>query len=202
MKVTAQAAMPAPINYTSCGSAVKIYVGQGVTCGGYTAVLKDLSYPNGTYAYIYAYKNNALANTTSVPDGGEMTLNVSGRLMYISINQTFTGIYAYDRWAYAEINLQPLPINYTACGTFTTVYIGQGVTCNGFTVVLNGLSYPSGSPVEVEAYYNGVMKNVTSVQKGGTATMDVMGTIVNVSINQTFTGIYAYDRWATMKVTT
>ena len=85
-----------------------VYVGHNITSGPFTVVLNDLSYPNSnglSNAALTVYKNGVLANVTSVgPAGNEqVTINASGSKLFVSVPQTFPGLYAYQKWAKIQL---------------------------------------------------------------------------------------------------
>ena len=84
----------------------------------------------------------------------------------------------------------------------TTVSIGQNITSGPFKVQLQDLGVNSSgkSPAEVAVYYNGALTNTSSIQPPSTTTYNVSGHLLYVSVNQTFAGYYAYEKWAKMQI--
>lgn len=85
-----------------------VYVGHNITSGPFTVVLNDLSYPNSnglSNAALSIYKNGVLTNVTSVGPAGntQVTINASGSKLFISVPQTFPGLYAYQKWAKIQL---------------------------------------------------------------------------------------------------
>ena len=85
-----------------------VYVGHNITSGPFTVVLNDLSYPNSNglaNAALSVYKNGVLTNVTAVGPAGsiQQTINASGTKLFISVPQTFPGLYAYQKWAKIQL---------------------------------------------------------------------------------------------------
>ncbi len=81
-----------------------LYVGQNMTSGPFTVVLQDLGQPNTngvSPASVAVYTNGKLTNETAIsPGNANITkFNVSGQTLYLEVNQTFAGLYAYQKWA-------------------------------------------------------------------------------------------------------
>ena len=84
----------------------------------------------------------------------------------------------------------------------TTVSIGQNITSGPFKVQLQdlGVNSTGKSPAEVAVYYNDALTNTSSIQPPSTTTYNVSGHLLYVSVNQTFAGYYAYEKWAKMQI--
>jgi len=83
-----------------------VFVGQNLTSGPYTVKLLDLSYPNSSgvsRADVAVYKNGVMYNQTAIPPGSMMEFNVSGTPIYLSVTQTFPGLYASQKWAKMQL---------------------------------------------------------------------------------------------------
>ena len=79
-----------------------VYVGKNLTSGAFTVQLADLG--TGTSAgvspaAINVYYNGVMTNSSSVFPGNTVRYNVSGHNVYIKVNSTFAGLYAYQKWA-------------------------------------------------------------------------------------------------------
>jgi hypothetical protein len=75
-----------------------------MTTGPFTVVLQDLGQPNTngvSPASVAVYTNGKLTNETAIaPGNANITkFNVSGQTLYLEVNQTFAGLYAYQKWA-------------------------------------------------------------------------------------------------------
>lgn len=98
---------PSATNYTVSESLTpleKIYVGYNITSGPWTVVLSELSYPNSynlTDAALDVYYYGVLTNVTGVGPAGpnNVTIDTSGHQLLINVPQTFSGTYAYQKWA-------------------------------------------------------------------------------------------------------
>ncbi len=83
-----------------------VYVGQNVTSGGIKVTLQDLSYPNSNGvadAALSVYNNGKLTNETSVVPGTSLAVNSSGTKIYLYVQQTFPGLYSYQKWAKVQL---------------------------------------------------------------------------------------------------
>lgn len=84
----------------------------------------------------------------------------------------------------------------------TTVYVGQNLTSGPYTVTLTDLGQPANgvSQASINLYYNGVRTNTTSIAPGTTVPFNVSGHTVDVRVNSTFAGLYAYQKWAKIQM--
>jgi len=84
-----------------------VYVGHNITSGPWTVQLTDLGQPNQngvSPASLSILYNNVLTNTSSItPGSGTTKFNVTGHTLYVSVNQTFAGLYAYQKWAKIQL---------------------------------------------------------------------------------------------------
>ena len=83
-----------------------VYVGMNVTSGSFTVQLADLGtpLPSGIGpAAINIYDYGVLTNSSAIWPGNTVYFNVSGSPLFVSVSQTFAGLYAYQKWA--EIQL-------------------------------------------------------------------------------------------------
>ena len=101
-----------------------LYVGHNITTGPWTVQLTDLGQPNVSGvspASLSIMYNNVLTNTTSLSPGtGSPEFNVSGHTIYINVNSTFAGLYAYQKWA--KIQLYTNVFNVTNAKVFNQTY--------------------------------------------------------------------------------
>ncbi len=84
-----------------------------------------------------------------------------------------------------------------------TIYVGQNLTGGAFKAQLTDIGQPNSngvSPAAINLYYNGALTNVTSIQPGTTASFNVSGVKVYLKVNQTFAGLYAYQKYAKMQL--
>jgi hypothetical protein len=91
----------------------------------------------------------------------------------------------------------------TSLSPMATVYVGHNLTSSGFVVQLTDLGQPTSSGVSAASlavYYNNVLTNTSSVYPGNTVKFNVTGHNLYVKINQTFAGLYAYQKWAKMQL--
>ncbi|MGC8651662.1 MAG: S-layer protein [Candidatus Micrarchaeia archaeon] len=82
----------------------------------------------------------------------------------------------------------------------TIVNVSHSISAGNFTVKLQDLSYPSGTPAAIGVYYNGVLTNETSIGRFNTTEFNVSGHTLYVKVGQTFAGLYSYQRWARIQL--
>jgi hypothetical protein len=85
----------------------------------------------------------------------------------------------------------------------TTVYVGKNLTTGQFTAQLANLGTASNAgvtPAVVNIYYKGVETNTTIIWPVNTVEYNIAGNIYFVRVNQTFAGLYAYQKWAKIQV--
>ncbi|MDE1824750.1 MAG: hypothetical protein KGH74_05680, partial [Candidatus Micrarchaeota archaeon] len=83
-----------------------IYVGHNISAGGVTVALQDLSYPNSngiSDASVQVYKGGVALNQTSIAPGVTQLVNASGTKIYVYVQSTFPGLYAYQKWAKMQL---------------------------------------------------------------------------------------------------
>ena len=85
----------------------------------------------------------------------------------------------------------------------TTVYVGKNLTSGSFTVQLADLGTATSagnSPAAINVYYRGALTNSSSIFPGNTQKYNITGTLLFVKVNQTFAGLYAYQKWAKIQM--
>ncbi len=85
----------------------------------------------------------------------------------------------------------------------TTVYVGKNLTSGVFTVQLADLGTASSggvSPAAINIYKSGVLTNSSSIWPANTVKYNISGTLLFVKVNQTFAGLYAYQKWAKIQM--
>jgi hypothetical protein len=84
-----------------------VYVGHNITSGPWTVQLQDFAQTNqGTNANasVAVYYNGQLTNSSVIIQANKNTkINVTGHLLFISAQQTFAGLYAYQKWAKIQL---------------------------------------------------------------------------------------------------
>jgi hypothetical protein len=96
-----------------------VYVGKNLTSGPFTVQLADLGTANsgGTSpAAINIYYKGVLTNSSSIWPVNTVKYNVTGVQLYVKVNATFAGLYAYQKWA--KIQLYSNVYNLTDGQTF------------------------------------------------------------------------------------
>ncbi len=83
-----------------------------------------------------------------------------------------------------------------------TVYVGHNISSNNFSVELTDLGQPANgiSPASVDVFYRGNLTNVTQLGSGSLTKFQVGTHTLYVKVNQTFAGLYAYQKWAKFKL--
>ncbi len=84
-----------------------------------------------------------------------------------------------------------------------TIYVGHNISSGGFTVALTDLGQPNSAGVSqasVNVYYNGTLTNTTQLSQATTTKFQVGAHSIFVKVNQTFAGLYAYQKWAKMQL--
>jgi hypothetical protein len=100
-----------------------VYVGQNVTSGNFKVVLTDLGQANSngiSPASLSVYYKGVLTNSSSNNPGTLAQYNVSGQKLYVKVNQTFAGLYAYSKWA--KLQLYSNVFNITNGHVFNQTY--------------------------------------------------------------------------------
>jgi hypothetical protein len=84
-----------------------VFVGHNLTSGPFTVQLQDLGVANSngvSPAAVAVYYNGALTNSSSIsPSSIATKFNVSGHLLYVNVQSTFAGYYAYEKWAQMQV---------------------------------------------------------------------------------------------------
>lgn len=155
----------------------------------------------GAYQVIF---NKQIANRTT---SGSVQINVPITLLgqnytIIAANGTTTAS-GYSTSQYVSggnINLA------SSITPLQTVYVtSNGLTSGPWTVQLQDLGQPNSngiSPASIAVYYNGQLTNESSVQPNTLAKFNVSGKLLYLNVNQTFAGLYAYQKWAKMQLYT
>ncbi len=127
---------------------------------------------------------------------------------------------------YTILNVTALPATVSGLGTqkavlggklslaaslsnWNTVYVGHNVSSNNFTVEVTDLGQTvtpatgaSYTPVAVDVFYHGNLtaNGVTTLAPKTVTKFTQGGHSVYVDVNQTFAGLYAYQKWAQIKL--
>ncbi len=141
-----------------------VYVGHNITSGPFAVQLTDLGQPNAngvSTASIAVYYNGVLTpNVTQLTPGTTKKFNVSGQILYINLNSTFAGLYAYQKWAKMQL--------YSNVYTLTDGQKFNQTTNPGWIVRLLWTNTTSTSPAQANALQSIVVYNQTptSLQAG------------------------------------
>jgi hypothetical protein len=128
----------------SLSSLTTVYVGQNVTSGNFKVVLTDLGQANSngvSPASLSVYYNGVLTNSSSNNPGTLAQYNVSGQKLYVKVNQTFAGLYAYSKWA--KIQLYSNVFNITNGKVFNQTYDPNWYVNLLWTNTTNAAGYPN-----------------------------------------------------------
>ena len=193
----------------SCGLLYTVYVGNSISCSPWTAQLTDLSQPsnqtNASAADINIYYSGTLTNVSQIYPNHGAYFDVGGHYLYVYVNQTFAGLYAYQKWAKMSMSQSAgtttVPTTSTTSTTvttsasttvqfctstnITTLYINNTLSCNGLAVMLRSTQASNSSNTATyNLYFNGSSK--------GTATMSQNSSMLFNFSNQYYT-LYAYN---------
>jgi hypothetical protein len=156
-------------NFSTSGSEIKtantVYVGHNMTLGPYTIQLQDLAnVANGVNApaAIAIYYSGVLTNLSTISAGATETFNTSGHLLFVQINSTFSGLYAYQKWAniYAYANLVP-------AGTYSLEL--NVVDSNGLGI--SGTTFPVNVIVNSPLLIGAISPSSVSIDQGQSITL-------------------------------
>jgi YVTN family beta-propeller protein len=189
--------VPPTITPPTQRNAINMSVGENITSGPWTIQLQNIDASSQYTSYLNSaafniYYNGIPTNVIDFIPGTTATVDVNGQVLNINLAQTFDGLYAYQKWA--EI--------YPWYG-FAQVYVGHNITSGPWTVQLVDLGQPNTngiSAASVEVWYNGVLTNQSQVTPDSIATFEVNGNLMYLEVNQTFSGLYAYQKWAKMQL--
>ena len=87
-----------------------------------------------------------------------------------------------------------------AISNLSKLYVGGNITSGPFKVVLNGISYPNGTPAGITVYKNGAMENASYIRRGSIAAFNINGTALYVAMPDAFAGSNTTDRWADIQL--
>ena len=166
------------------------------------------------------------APTTWFPVGTAMFVE-NGNTMYLSLSQTFMGVYSSEWFANASVSLtNPATTSITTttastttttissttstvCGVWSKVIVGNNIQCNGWEAVLQSLGTPNSAgvyPAVVALYLMGTWKGSPAVMPGSAAmaAYPYNGNVstIYLGVSQTFEGVLASQRWANMTLST
>jgi hypothetical protein len=202
----------------------KVYVGGNLTSGSFTVQLEDLGAANSngvSPAEVVLYYNGKLNTTAAILPQSTTAFKINGQTLYVTVNQTYAAYFAYQKWATILLSFSPpvttttsIPATTSSIATTTTINatattstlskvpVGGNLTSGSFTVQLQNLGVANSngiSPAAIAIYYNGTpTQNVTSILPPSTVKFKINGKTLYVTVNQTYSGYYAYQKWAMM----
>ena len=193
----------------------KVYVGGNLTSGLFRVQLQDLGVANAngiSPAAIAVYYNGILTNTSSILPPSTMKFTVRGQSLYVTVNQTFSGYYTYQKWATIRLSYSSPATTTVATTTIPTptsqlskVYVGGSLTRGPFTVQLKNIGAANSngvSPAVIAIYYGGTLTpNTASITPLSTMKFTIKGQNLYVTVNQTHNAYYIWyfnQQWAMM----
>jgi hypothetical protein len=93
-----------------------VYVLHNITSGPISVQLSDLetgttNFPKYTASLTVYYKGVPTGNVSQVYPPGNAKFNVSGQLITVRVNNTYAGLYQYQRWATMQIYTNTFPLS-------------------------------------------------------------------------------------------
>ena len=106
-----------------------------------------------------------------------------------------------------SISTTTIPVNSTnKCNTLVKVYVGHNLTCSQFTVVLTGIGQANSNGIlaaDVKIYNaNNVLIGIAAISPKTTKSITYGNYILSIHVNQTFAGLYTYQKWAQISLHT
>ena len=153
----------------------------------------------GAYQIVF---NKPIQNTTS---SGATQINVPIKMLdqnFTIVNATGAGRTDGTQNQYSAGGIVYLA---SSVAPLQTVYVGHNVTSGPWNVQLQDLGQPNSngiSPASIAIYYNGQLTNESSVNPDTIAKFNVTGHLLYLNVNQTFAGLYSYQKWAKMELYT
>ena len=159
---------------------------------------------NGAYQAVFNKPMNLLGTGGKVANNGLVTNPQSPTFTLLGQNWTVISAVIPITKATTTTAVQGGSLQLAQSQTpLTTLYIGQNLTSGQFMVTLADLGQPNSagvSPASLYVYYKGTLTNQTSVYPGNLIQYNVSGHILDVKVNQTFAGLYAYSKWARLQL--
>ncbi len=157
----------------SLGSMQTVYVGHNVSSGPFTVQLEDLGQPNSSgtsTAAVDVFFNGTLTNTTQLTPKTTTKFTVNKQSIYVDVNQTFAGLYAYQKWAKMKLysNLFNVtsgqPLNKTNAKGWTAYLAWTNGTSSGHANELQSIDVVNQTPVNLRpgGSYSFVTPNMTA----------------------------------------
>ena len=208
-----------PQNVTACNVLITVHELHGISCNGFTVVLRGLSPPSSSgvsNASVYLYDATGMTNVTSISPGVPAIFTVGNYNVNVSVSQTFVATTAYDTWAKMEISVTPVPtqnvtITSVCNNTPVILYLAKSNVCGDFRVMLAGLGEPNSNgtaPAVLDIFYKGLLNKLP----GGTQTLLPGASTLIITSNatsavylqlhlvKTFAGLYASQKWAEIEM--
>ena len=181
-------------SYKPYPNAINMSQGANVTSGPWKIALlvagNTGSAVEGSFAIFH---NGQLTNETVFSAGQPAQLfNVNGSKLYIKALQVGTGQYIFQ-------NSAAIVPSYA----FNTVTVGHSMSSGPWTVQLQDLAQTktgTNAPAAIAVYYNGKLTNESTASANSIATFQQGSDYLYVDINLTFSGLYAYQKWAQMQL--
>ncbi len=148
---------------------------------------------NGAYVYI-----NYATNGSSYSASADKGTASYGYVYLTAMTQSTTTTAVSTTTAYSTTTVPP-PVN--ACGKVEKISVGQSIECDGVAATLSYISEQYQLPAaDISIYYNGTLRNITTISVGHSGTFNFSGLSATVYIDNVFAGLYAYDRYDNMSL--
>ena len=157
--------------------------------------------PNTTYA-LYVVPVLRGGASFAIQNSNNHAINVTFSLLYVGeyfANTTIDTNYTGSSELPQHFNNSTKELNYSIRTPLRTLYVGQNMTLGNFKIVLVGVNPPNQNNVSsasIDIYYNNVLTNTTQLNPGSYGIFQIGNQKLNVEVNQTFNGLYAYEKFA------
>ena len=122
-----------------------VYIGRNISANGFTLSLTNLGQPNSqgvSSAAVSLYYDGILANTSQIYPNSLTKFQTGNHMVYVYLERTFNGTYAYQKWAqiglyYGTLNItDSQPLNRANANGWTAYLLWTNGTSAGYP---NGL---------------------------------------------------------------
>lgn len=162
--------------------------------------------PNTTYA-LYIMPILRGDASFAIQNSNNHAIDVTFSLLYVGeyfantiIDTNYTGSSELP----PHFNNSTKELNYSIRAPFRVVYVGQNITLGNFKISLVGVSQPNQNNVSsasIDIYHNNTLTNTTQLSPGSSEIFQIGNQKLDIEVNQTFSGLYAYQQWAKIVTT-
>ena len=151
-------------------------------------------------AYVATFSNPILSTTSSGSNSINIPISLLGQ-NYTIINETGVAVSSST----TAVNGGKVSLA-SSVAPLTTVYVGHNLSSGPWTVQLQDLAQTTNglnAPATFGVYYNGQLTNASVVvdpQSSPTVKINVTGNLLFINVQQTFAGLYAYQKWAKIQL--